>query len=71
MFRASTDGGTTFDDKINLSNTTDSDSVDAIIGADAKTVIVTWLERNNTADESVMRISHDDGTTFGQLWPLS
>ena len=26
MFRASTDGGATFGDKINLSNTTDADS---------------------------------------------
>ena len=29
MFRASTDGGATFGDKINLSNTADADSVDA------------------------------------------
>jgi hypothetical protein len=29
MFRASADGGVTFGDKINLSNRTDSDSIDA------------------------------------------
>lgn len=31
MFRASTDGGSTFGDKINLSNTDEADSVDAEI----------------------------------------
>jgi hypothetical protein len=29
MFRASVDGGVTFGDKINLSNSTDADSIDA------------------------------------------
>ena len=33
MFRASTDGGATFADKINLSNTTDAQSEDVEIGS--------------------------------------
>jgi hypothetical protein len=44
MFRASTDGGQTFDEKINLSNTTTTDSVDAEIAAEGGKVIVTWWE---------------------------
>ena len=71
MFRASTDGGATFGDKINLSNSTDSHSVDAIIDADSNTVVVTWWERNNTDNEPVMRISDDGGATFGPMLQLS
>ena len=33
MFRASTDGGATFTDKINLSNSTDAESQDVQIGS--------------------------------------
>jgi hypothetical protein len=42
MFRASTDSGATFGDKINLSNTTSMDSINAEIAAtDGDEVIVT------------------------------
>jgi hypothetical protein len=44
MFRASIDGGQIFDEKINLSNTTTTDSVDAEIAAEGGKVIVTWWE---------------------------
>jgi hypothetical protein len=46
LFRASTDGGATFSDGINLSNTTDAESVDAETAAEGGNVIVTWWERN-------------------------
>jgi hypothetical protein len=65
MFRASTDGGVTFADKINLSNTTDADSTRAEIDADADSVVVTWWETNQTSDTPVMRVSNDNGATFG------
>jgi hypothetical protein len=43
FFRASTDSGSTFGDKINLSNTTVSDSFNTeIVAADGDEVIVTW-----------------------------
>lgn len=42
MFRASTDGGATFSDKINLSNTTDTDPWRVEIAAEGADVIVTW-----------------------------
>ena len=70
MFRASNDGGETFTDKINLSNTTDADSVDAEIAAEGANVIVTWWETNQTSNTPVARISTDAGETFGPLMML-
>ena len=71
MFRASNDGGTTFADKINLSNTTGAESQDVEIAADGDNVIVTWWERNQTAEEPVVRISTDNGETFDSLLRLA
>lgn len=71
MFRASTDGGVTFGDKINLSNTPDSNSTRVEIGADADSVVVTWWETNQTDDTPVMRVSNDNGATFGPLLRLA
>lgn len=71
MFRASTDGGKTFGDKINLSNSTDADSTRAQIDSDANSVVVTWWETNQTSDFPVMRISTDNGKTFGERIMLS
>jgi hypothetical protein len=69
MFRASTDGGKTFGDKINLSNTSNVDSVDREIAASGSNVFVAWWERANQTDEAVMKISTDNGKTFGpMLW---
>ena len=42
MFRASTDNGVTFGEKINLSNTTNAESVVAMIDAEGDNVAVTW-----------------------------
>jgi len=71
MFRASTDGGATFADKINLSNSTGAESQDVEIAADGDNVIVTWWERNQTANEPVLRISSDNRETFGPLLKLA
>ena len=65
LFRASTDGGITFGDKINLSNTTDANSTRAEIASDADSVVVTWWESNQTSETPVMRVSDDNGETFG------
>ena len=65
LFRASTDGGVTFGDKINLSNTTDANSTRAEIASDADSVVVTWWESNQTSETPVMRVSDDNGETFG------
>jgi hypothetical protein len=65
MLRISNDAGATFGDKINLSNTTGADSVDAEIAAEGRNVAVTWWERNQTDNEPAVRISTDNGLTFG------
>ena len=71
MFKASTDGGKTFVDKMNLSNSTNSESQDAQIAAAGNNVYVTWWERNQTMNEPVMKSSNDNGKTFGELIKLS
>jgi hypothetical protein len=71
MFRSSTDGGTTFGDKINLSNTTDADSTRVEIDSDADSVVVTWWETNQTSSVPVMKVSSDNGATFGPMLMLA
>jgi hypothetical protein len=71
LFRSSVDGGITFADKINLSNTTTADSINAEIAADGSNVIVTWWEHNATSEEPVVRASTDSGATFGPILSLS
>jgi uncharacterized protein (UPF0333 family) len=71
MFRASTDNGATFGDKMNLSNTTEADSDDAEIAASGDNVYVSWWERNETSDTPVARISNDNGATFGPMLMLA
>jgi hypothetical protein len=70
MFRASTDGGETFGDRINLSNTTDADSWRVELHGEGDNVIVSWWETNQTSDIPVARISTDAGETFGPLLML-
>jgi hypothetical protein len=71
MFRASNDGGATFAKKINLSNTTGAESEDASIAASGKNVFVTWWEKNQTANTPVMKISTDNGKSFGPILKLA
>lgn len=71
MFRASTDGGQTFNAKINLSNSSDSDSTDADISAEGGSVTVTWWETNETSQEPSARTSSDNGATFGPIMNLA
>jgi hypothetical protein len=71
MFKASTDGGKTFANKMNLSNTPKSESQDVEISAAGNNVYVTWWERNQTMNEPVMRVSNDNGKTFGKDIMLS
>jgi hypothetical protein len=71
MFRASTDGGATFGDKINLSNTTDADSWRVEIAGEGDDVLASWWETNETADTPAARISTDAGQTFGPVLRLA
>jgi hypothetical protein len=71
MFKASTDGGKTFGSKMNLSNSPKSESQDVQIAAAGNNVYVTWWERNQTMNEPVMKVSNDNGKTFGEKIMLS
>jgi hypothetical protein len=66
MFRASTDNGHTFGPKINLSNSPEVASTDAQVGAEGKNVYVIWWETSGHTAEPFLRISYDNGNTFGQ-----
>jgi hypothetical protein len=70
MFRASSDHGQSFENKINLSNS-GSESQNPEVQSSGDTVFVTWWERNSTSNEPVLRISTDDGKTFGPILKLS
>src|SRR3712207_6191871 len=72
MFRASNDGGQTFGDRINLSNTPDTQSQTAEILAVGNSVFVTWWESSaeTGSSESVLRASTDAGQTFGPVITL-
>jgi hypothetical protein len=72
MFRASNDSGQTFGDKINLSNSSDTQSQTAeILAVGNNSVYVTWWELNENVhphtNESVMRVSTDAGLTFSPV----
>ena len=74
LFRASTDGGKTFSDKIKLSNSS-QESVSAEIAASGHNVYVSWWEevRNATKEirEPVLTVSTDNGATFGPVLHLA
>jgi hypothetical protein len=71
MFRASNDGGATFGERINLSNSPDTQSQTAEILAVGDSVFVSWWELNENVhphtNESVLRVSNDGGQTFGPV----
>ena len=71
MFRASADNGHTFGPKINLSNSPGVDSTAAQIGAEGKNVYVIWWETSGHTAEPFLRISYDNGKTFGEKVMLS
>jgi hypothetical protein len=71
MFRASNDGGATFGDKMNLSNSPDADSWRVEIAGEGADVVVSWWETNQTSDTPVARISTDGGQTFGPMLRLA
>ena len=70
LFRVSTDGGASFSDKVNLSNTNDSESERVELDSEGESVIVTWWETNETDEIPIMRVSNDNGETFGPILRL-
>jgi hypothetical protein len=73
LFRSSNDAGTTFNDKIILSNTTNAKLQDIQVAAGgANNVVVIWRQQiNATSDEPVARISADNGHTFESVANLA
>ena len=71
MFRVSNDNGITFGEKINLSNSPTSDSINPQITASGNNVLVAWWENNQTFQEPVIRFSADRGNNFGPILNLS
>ena len=71
MFRVSNDGGKTFSNKINPSNSANSDAIDQMISVDGDAIAVTWWEHNQTANVPVMRISTDNDQTFSPILKLA
>jgi hypothetical protein len=64
-FRASNDSGATFGPITNVSNTDNSDSVNAEISAEGGNIIVSYWEKNQTSMLPFARVSTDNGQTFG------
>jgi maltose-binding protein MalE len=71
MFRASNDGGQSYSNKINLSNSSSSNSTDFDIEATDNNVIVSWWETNATSAEPGIIFSNDHGRTFGPIMRLA
>lgn len=71
MFRMSSDGGQSYSDKINLSNTIGYNSNDFDIAAMGNNVIISWWETNSTSNIPVIVSSNDNGQTFGPLLNLA
>ena len=72
VFRASSDNGQTFTDKVNLSNTPNIDSIDPEIAASANHVFISWWEDyGNGTRVPFFKASNDNGLTFGSVLSLS
>jgi hypothetical protein len=65
MFKGSNDGGQTFGDKINLSNSANGTSVEADVAASGNNVYVTYGDNKTGIANAYIRVSNDNGKTFG------
>jgi hypothetical protein len=71
MFKASSDGGQTFGEKINLSNSPNGTSVEADVATSGDNVYVTFADNMTGNPEAYLAISNDNGETFNPLIRLS
>ena len=71
LYARSTDAGETFEDTINLSNSPTTDSTRSELAANGNNVYLTWWETNQTSNAPVMRVSNDNGSTFGPVLMLA
>jgi len=72
FFAASSDNGATFGDTINLSNTPDAKSDRAWLTTEGNNVYISWWETAASGvREPVIRVSNDNGATFGPTLRLA
>lgn len=72
LFRASSDNGQTFIDKVNLSNTPNVDSIDPQLSTSGNHVYVSWWEDyGNGTRVPFFTASNDNGSTFQSAMALS
>ena len=72
LFRASSDNGQTFIDKVNLSNTPNVDSIDPHLATSGNHVYVSWWEDyGNGTRTPFFTASNDNGGTFQSAMSLS
>jgi hypothetical protein len=71
FFKRSIDGGKTFGETIDISNTPDSYSTSIAIAASGKHVYVVWQDGEPEPWEIYIRVSNDYGATFGKPVNLS
>jgi hypothetical protein len=72
LFRASSDNGQTFIDKVNLSNTPNVDSIDPHLATSGNHVYVSWWEDyGNGTRTPFFTASNDNGGTFQPAMSLS
>ena len=69
IFSRSTDGGQTYEDTVNLSNSSTTYSDRAQLAAYGSNVYVTWWEEPGR--EPMFRSSNDNGETFGPILRLA
>ena len=67
LFRASIDGGKTFGDKINLSNSTNANSAHPDISASGNNVHVSFHDNKTGSVDTYAITSTDKGKTFGDI----
>ena len=71
VFRASSDNGQTFTDKVNLSNTPNADSIDPKIATSGNHVYISWWEDyGNGTKAPSFKASNDNGRTFQSVLSL-
>lgn len=72
LFRASSDNGQTFIDKVNLSNTPNVDSIDPQLSTSGNHVYVSWWEDyGNGTRVPFFTASNDNGSIFQSAMALS
>jgi hypothetical protein len=65
-FAKSNDGGKTFGDSINISNSSDARSVGARMATEGSNVYIAWIDIDKNAGQKqvLFRASNDNGLTF-------